>query len=158
MSESATRSATPRPRQAKASLRSGNTSSGLGRSVAGVAAARLDLPQRAVELEGDGVARRERHDVRAASGAARLALRRSLASRHRRQPMRPRLPLHHSARLERPAQLDLLFCSSGAIAMLDSSAHRPPPSSIAEWIRQSNDVFVLKKTEHGPHLNPNRSA
>ena len=44
---------------------------------AGVAAARLDLPQRAVELEGDGVAGRGHHDVR----AARLALHRSLASR-----------------------------------------------------------------------------
>jgi hypothetical protein len=90
--------------------------------VAGVAAARLDLPQRAVELEGDGIAGREHHDVRAASGAARLALHRSLSSRHRRQPMRPWLPLHHSARLEQPAQLDSLFRSSGAIAKLDQTS------------------------------------
>jgi len=88
--------------------------------MAGVVAARLDLPQRAVELEGDGVVSRESHDVRATSGAARLALRRSLASRHRRSPMQPRLPLHRSVRLERPAQLDSLFRSSGAIVKLDS--------------------------------------
>jgi len=50
--------------------------------MAGVVAARLDLPQRAVELEGDGVVSRESHDVRAASGAAHLALCCSLASHH----------------------------------------------------------------------------
>jgi hypothetical protein len=68
--------------------------------------------------------------------------------------MRPRLPLHHSARLERPAQLDAISLNWSRL-----SAHRPLPSSIAEWTRQSNDVFVLKKkTERGPHLNPNRPA
>ena len=43
-----------------------------------VAAARLDLPQRAAELEGDGVAGGQRHDVRAGDGARAGRLQRRL--------------------------------------------------------------------------------
>jgi len=49
--------------------------------VAGVAAARLGLPQRAVELEGDSIAGRERHDVRAASPSAAASPAATAASR-----------------------------------------------------------------------------